>query len=142
MSGRSGFRKTTKRASPQAKILKFRPLRDLSRTRADGRPEIRLTFLLPATLAFAVTEGTYGFGVRVRAGGLVEIKSWSRDHVCDLAAEFLQRIGRHHPPVSIAGRMTSSAREGWQDSYEITLIDGHVVIVRAALKPAVYAAPA
>lgn len=118
------------------------------RARGDERPVVRLTFMLPSTLARSAPPGARaGHGVAVKAAGLIEIVSVSREASFAAAAAFLRRIARAHVPFSVAATLATTARAREEDRfekpidrYELVYVDGHVIAARTSLKPAIYAA--
>lgn len=69
--------------------------RKTDRRQAKAVPsEYRLTYLLPAALAFSTREGPTGFaGVTVLPGGMVESRGRNRDWVLQQGSQFLGQIG-------------------------------------------------
>lgn len=85
MSGRSGYRKTTRKRTPRAQPRQ--------------RFDYLLRFQLPRQLAFAVAQGQHGWGVTVGYNDVVFVRGRHHRHCCDLAAAFLFRIGAERFPM-------------------------------------------
>lgn len=89
MSGRSGYRKTDRKrnrhASPKPKS------------------DYILRFALPKLLAFALSPGQVNWAVAVGFNDIVFVNGQNPAHCCQLAADFLDKIGaRQHPQAIVA----------------------------------------
>jgi hypothetical protein len=89
MSGRSGYRKTDRK----------RHRRSVPAERAD----YVLRFKLPSVLAFAIAPGEHGWGVTVGFHDLAVTHGQNPAHCCQLAADFLDKIGARRLPQKIEG---------------------------------------
>jgi hypothetical protein len=87
MSGRSGYRKTDRKLNRYAAP---RP-----------KPDYVLRFRLPPLLAFALSPGPHGTGVIIGFNNIVFLNGLSPPHCCELAADFLDRIGARQLPQEI-----------------------------------------
>lgn len=87
MSGRSGYRKTDRKRNWRA-----RP-----RPKAD----YVLRFQLPPILAAFLAPGPAGIGVTIGFNDVVFVAGFNPAHCCQLAAEFLDRLGSRNQPQFI-----------------------------------------
>jgi hypothetical protein len=92
MSGRSGYRKTDRKRNRFA-----RP--------APPKADYVLRFALPAMFAAFVAPGGHGFGVAVGFNDIVFVSGQHPAHCCQLAADFLDRIGARQHPQTIAAQV-------------------------------------
>lgn len=117
-------RKTDRRQSPRAAPHEM--------------PAFRLTFMLPASIAFSVAEGATGvFGVTVRPGHIVEACGKDRDWVFKQAAEFLGLVAEGQElslPATLyrsdtpAPTLSGAATPGYIASVEVIAVPGPSVI--------------
>jgi hypothetical protein len=92
MSGRSGYRKTDAKR-PRNPFTQPRP-----------REDYVLRFVLPKLLSFALSPGAYGYGVTVGFNDIAFVAGHNPGHCCQLAADFLDRVGaRELPQIIPAG---------------------------------------
>lgn len=89
MSGRSGYRKTDAKR-PRHLFAQPKP-----------REDYVLRFVLPRSLAFALSPGAHGYGVVIGFNDIVFASGVSPAHCCQLVADFLDRVGARQFPQSI-----------------------------------------
>lgn len=87
-------------------------------------PAYRLSFRLPASLAFATRAGVWhpclaGTLVLVGEAGLVTVDGKSRELVFNQTARFFRAIAKDRPPIIIAAHLIGPERR--RDSWTITL---------------------
>ncbi len=126
-----------------------RPGRKTNRTRkpvtpTHEAPELRLAFLLPPALAFALSEGDQGGGIEL--GPLnnvaVTLKTFNRDRLFENAARWLRRvIPKGMPPMSFAATMTSSNDHAARMKWWLAVVDGHVFATISPVGPLIFPAP-
>ncbi len=91
MSGRSGYRKTTRRRDPNAKPRQ--------------RFDYLLRFQLPQHVAFAVSPGQHGWGISVGFNDVVFAHGRHPRHCCELAAVFLFKVQADQLPAILPAGM-------------------------------------
>jgi hypothetical protein len=127
-----GYRKTQRRQSPP--------------TPTYVRPDLRLNFLLPPKLRGFVSRGCHGVGVEVLFDATVSIrrKTWNREELFAMAAEFLRAITpRGTYPYSVAVDMTSSSEPStWRMRWRVGYSDGHVFAAITPTEPLLFPVPA
>lgn len=89
MSGRSGYRKTDRKRSRSA-----RPPRP--------KDDYVLRFALPKHLAAFLSPGQHGYGVTVGFNDIVFVSGATPAHCCQIAADFLDKVGARRFPQGIA----------------------------------------
>jgi hypothetical protein len=103
---------------------------------------LKLTFTLPATLAFAVSEGRVlpclaGTLLTVDKLGQVNITGKARDQVFEQAERWLGMIAKQHPPRAIHAVLScDKPGDGWpaRDSWWI-VIGGRISFSPSRLPP-------
>jgi hypothetical protein len=92
MSGRSGYRKTDRKRNRFA-----RP--------APPKSDYVLRFALPRLLAAFLSPGQYGYGTTIGFNDIVFCAGQNPSHCCQLAADFLDKIGARQHPQTIAAQV-------------------------------------
>lgn len=135
MSGRAGYRKTGRKVA--------------HRRRPHEMPDYRLSFMLPAQIAFAVMAGDTGFvGVTVETTGRVVVTGKNRDWVLKQAGDFVASIAkgrdatmravleRSNDEASASG---SPAQGGYKATRDMVVVSGpSVVFLSPVNKPLVF----
>lgn len=88
MSGRSGYRKTDRKRGPA------KPPRP--------KDDYVLRFPLPKHLAAFLSTGQHGYGTTIGFNDIVFVSGVTPAHCCQLAADFLDKIGARRFPQGIA----------------------------------------
>jgi hypothetical protein len=88
MSGRSGYRKTDRKRS---RLAKPRP-----------KDDYVLRFPLPKHLAAFLSQGPHGYGTTIGFNDIVFVSGTTPAHCCQLAADFLDKVGARRFPQAIA----------------------------------------
>lgn len=111
-------------------------------TPTDQAPELSLVAVLPKNII--VAEGPHGYGVLVTSLGTVEVrlKTFNRDKVLQVAAEFLRSVvPKGMPPMSLACTMRSSSEPNWHARWWIAIVDGHAFATLSPIGPLIFPAP-
>lgn len=152
MSGRSrwlrdgelvtGYRKTDRRRAPKRPLTER--LGDVALAdapRAGERPEVRVVFLLPATLQGLVSNGSHGPGVLVLARGFVRISSWASDKCFDKARAFFRDVAKDRPGFTVTAVVISTERPHERYCRHLTVVRGALVVsVASPVEPKVFEA--
>lgn len=100
-------------------------------------PAYRLSFRLPATLAFAVRPGVHhpclaGTILTVAPGDLVTVDGKSRERVFDQTIKFLRTITKQHPSASFPATLISPDRR--RDRWTV-IIGADVALAPCSIEP-------
>jgi len=135
MSGR-----TRVTLSDGRRVIGYRKtLRRNERLPPERRPELRLTFMLPAPIAALTLPGIYDCAT-VDADGLVTVRGRDRGFVLRKAAEFIKGVAAGRTlaepitavlfcPAHPGPTPSSPVRQGFRDGYTITVACGAPAVV-------------
>lgn len=109
------------------------------RAPAQAAPLLRVSFIMPASIAFAVAPGLHHSGVDVSPLNTASVGRQTNDAKLpfSIAAAFLQEVSKGHPPYSVAVQFTTSAEPG-REWWRMTYLDGHVLVARTSDEPMVF----
>lgn len=113
------------------------------RAPAAAAPLLRVSFILPASIAFAVAPGLHRSGIEVSPLNTASVGRQTNDARLPfrIAAAFLQEVTpQGHPPYSVSAQFTTSAEPG-RDCWCMTYLDGHVLVARTSDDPMIFTAP-
>ena len=138
-----GYRKTNRRQGPRRSTLDR--LADLNRQtlkpRVPGDPhEVRLAFLLPASLQGLVASGAHGIGVTVLAKGFVQVIGHSAEQCCMLARAFLADVAAERPAFTALASILGSQEPDHPYGRHLTVVSGSLIVSGGSVEPKVYEA--
>lgn len=114
------------------------------RKAATETPHLRVGFIMPPTIAFAVAPGLHRTGVEVSPMSTASVQRETADRRVPfgIAAAFLQAVTpKGHPPYSVAAALTSSEHPVERDWWRLAYVDGQVVVARTSVEPMIFPSP-
>lgn len=107
---------------------------------APATPHLRVGFIMPASIAFALAPGLHRSGMEISNLNTASVQRETADRLVPfgIAAAFLQEVTpKGHPPYSVAVALTSSAEPG-RDWWRLAYVDGHVFVARTSVEPMIF----
>lgn len=133
-------RKTNRRQGPARPMAE--QLRDLNRKGLEDvvGKEVRMAFLLPASLQGMVASGQHGIGVTVFAKGFVRISGHSAEQCFSLARDFLGVIAKQRPAFTAYASIICSLDLTQTYGRHLTVVSGALVVSAGHPEPKVFEA--
>ena len=102
--------------------------------------EVRMAFLLPASLQGFVASGQHGIGVTVFARGFVRIGGHSSEQCFGLARDFFQDVARGRPAFTVQASLINSEAPDQHYGRHLTVVSGALVVSGGTHEPKVFEA--
>jgi hypothetical protein len=102
--------------------------------------EVRIAFLLPASLQPMVASGPHGVGITVFARGFVRINGHSAEQCFGLARNFLGSIARDRAAFTAFASIVCSLEPDRSYGRHLTVVSGSLVVSAGTPEPKVFEA--
>jgi hypothetical protein len=102
--------------------------------------EVRMAFLLPASLQGFVASGEHGIGVTVFARGFVRVGGHSSEQCFSLARDFFHNVAKDRHAFTVQASLVNSEAPDQRYGRHLTVVSGSLVVSGGAHEPKVFEA--